>query len=116
MGAGGRADAPTTTGKLKYELVDGQTTATYVYATYPLKFLHPRGTIRQGFGTYVTVRRPSTVVYPLGALSEVLTAACVAQYILGYGGGLVGGDNVSVDCELAPEATGAFSSPNFIPK
>lgn len=53
--ADGVADAPKTTGKLKYELVDGQTAATYVYATYPLKFLHPRGTIRQGFGTYVTV-------------------------------------------------------------
>jgi hypothetical protein len=55
MGADGVADAPKTTGKLKYELVDGQTAATYVYATYPLKFLHPRGTVRQGFGTYVTV-------------------------------------------------------------
>ncbi|KAF4323237.1 hypothetical protein BBO99_00003035 [Phytophthora kernoviae] len=43
------------TGKLKYNVVEGQTTATHVYATYPLKFLHPRRTIHQGFDTYITV-------------------------------------------------------------
>eukprot|EP00644_Phytophthora_capsici_P011072 jgi/Phyca11/506147/fgenesh2_kg.PHYCAscaffold_18_\ len=68
------------TGKLKYELVEGCTTATHVYATYPLKFLHPRRTIHQGFDTYIT-------------------------YILGYGGGLVGGDSVVVDCELGPNTS-----------
>ncbi|EEY64206.1 uncharacterized protein PITG_02749 [Phytophthora infestans T30-4] len=66
-----------TTGKLKYELVEGRTTATHVYATYPLKFLHPRRTIHQSFDTYIT-------------------------YILGYGGGLVGGDSIVVECELGP--------------
>lgn len=63
------------TGKLKYEVVEGRTTATHVYATYPLKFLHPRRTIHQGFDTYIT-------------------------YVLGYGGGLVGGDSVVVECQL----------------
>ncbi|KAF1776266.1 Casein kinase II, regulatory subunit, beta-sheet [Phytophthora cactorum] len=46
-----------TNGKLKYELVEGCTTATHVYATYPLKFLHPRRTIHQSFDTYITVQR-----------------------------------------------------------
>lgn len=44
------------TGTLKYECVQGKTAATYVYATYPLKFLHPRRTVRQGFDTFITVR------------------------------------------------------------
>uniref|UniRef100_M4BNI9 Urease accessory protein UreD n=1 Tax=Hyaloperonospora arabidopsidis (strain Emoy2) TaxID=559515 RepID=M4BNI9_HYAAE len=66
-----------TTGKLRYEVVEGRTAATYVYATYPLKFLHPRHTIHQDFDTYIT-------------------------YILGYGGGLVGGDSIAVQCEVGP--------------
>ncbi|POM57417.1 UreD domain containing hypothetical protein [Phytophthora palmivora] len=69
-----------TTGKLKYEVVEGRTAATHVYATYPLKFLHPRRSIHQSFDTYIT-------------------------YILGYGGGLVGGDSVIVDCELGPNTS-----------
>ncbi|KAH7488636.1 hypothetical protein KRP22_008728 [Phytophthora ramorum] len=80
---GGGADTTSesqATGKLKYEVVEGRTTATYVYATYPLKFLHPRRTIHQGFDTYIT-------------------------YILGYGGGLVGGDSVVVECELASDTS-----------
>lgn len=44
-------------GKLKYERVEGKTTPTHVYATYPLKFLHPRGTVRQGYDTFITVSR-----------------------------------------------------------
>jgi hypothetical protein len=43
-------------GQLKYEVVAGKTALAYAYATYPLKFLHPRRTIRQGFDTFVTVR------------------------------------------------------------
>ncbi|KAG6580360.1 Urease accessory protein UreD [Phytophthora cinnamomi] len=82
---GGSADAlnpseSRTTGKLKYEVVEGRTTATHVYATYPLKFLHPQRTIHQGFDTAIT-------------------------YVLGYGGGLVGGDSVIVECELAPSTS-----------
>ncbi|KAE9047951.1 hypothetical protein PR003_g918 [Phytophthora rubi] len=69
-----------TTGKLKYEVVEGRTTATHVYATYPLKFLHPQRAIHQGFDTSIT-------------------------YILGYGGGLVGGDSVVVECELGPNTS-----------
>lgn len=42
-------------GKLTYERVEGTTTPTHVYATYPLKFLHPRGTVRQGYDTFITV-------------------------------------------------------------
>ncbi|KAG7400753.1 hypothetical protein PHYBOEH_004559 [Phytophthora boehmeriae] len=68
------------TGKLKYDVVEGRTTATHVYATYPLKFLHPRRTIHQGFDTYIT-------------------------YILGYGGGLVGGDSVVVECDLGDDTS-----------
>lgn len=64
-----------TTGKLKYEVVEGRTTATHVYATYPLKFLHPQRSIHQRFDTHIT-------------------------YVLSYGGGLVGGDSVIVECEL----------------
>ncbi|CAH0475589.1 unnamed protein product [Peronospora belbahrii] len=66
--------------KLKYEVVEGRTTATYVYATYPVKFLHPRRIINQRFDTYIT-------------------------YILGYGGGLVAGDSVVVECELGHDTT-----------
>ncbi|TDH68456.1 hypothetical protein CCR75_000129 [Bremia lactucae] len=68
------------TGKLKYELVQGRTTPTYVYATYPLKFLHPRRSVHQGFDACIT-------------------------YILGYGGGLVGRDCVVVECELGPNTS-----------
>lgn len=48
-------------GMLKYELVEGRTAATYVFATYPLKFLHPRRAVQQGFDTFITVSasRPS---------------------------------------------------------
>ncbi|CAI5722513.1 hypothetical protein KXD40_004448 [Peronospora effusa] len=74
-----------TTGKLKYEAVEGRTAATYVYATYPLKFLHPRRTIDQNFDTYIT-------------------------YILGYGGGLVGGDSIVIECELGPDTTVVLST------
>ena len=52
---GKREERPT--GKLKYEVVEGRTAATHVYATYPLKFLHPRRTIHQDFDTYITVRQ-----------------------------------------------------------
>ncbi|DBA01367.1 TPA: hypothetical protein N0F65_001606 [Lagenidium giganteum] len=68
------------TGILKYERVEGKTTATMVYATYPLKFLHPQRSIRSGHDTCVT-------------------------YILGYGGGLVSGDTVELECSVAPDAT-----------
>ncbi|OWZ17639.1 Urease accessory protein [Phytophthora megakarya] len=68
------------TGKLKYEVVEGRTAATHVYATYPLKFLHPRRSIHQRFDTFLT-------------------------YMLGYGGGLVGGDSVVVECELGPHTS-----------
>ncbi|TMW55839.1 hypothetical protein Poli38472_008487 [Pythium oligandrum] len=67
-------------GQLKYEVVAGRTNLTYAYATYPLKFLHPRRTIRQGFDTFVT-------------------------YLLGYGGGLVGGDVVALECEVTEGAS-----------
>ncbi|KAG6974824.1 hypothetical protein JG687_00000156 [Phytophthora cactorum] len=80
-----------TNGKLKYELVEGCTTATHVYATYPLKFLHPRRTIHQSFDTYITVQR--------------YTPSLLLCYILGYGGGLVGGDSVVVECELGPDTS-----------
>lgn len=43
-------------GELRYERVEGATAATRVFATYPLKFLHPRGAVRQGFDTFLTVR------------------------------------------------------------
>lgn len=43
-------------GELTYECVEGKTAATRVYATYPLKFLHPRGAVRQGYDTFITVR------------------------------------------------------------
>ncbi|CEG38327.1 urease accessory protein d isoform 1 [Plasmopara halstedii] len=68
------------TGKLKYEVVEGRTTATCVYAKYPLKFLHPRQAIHQSFDTYIT-------------------------YLLSYGGGLVGGDSVSVECDLGSDTS-----------
>ncbi|KAI9912254.1 hypothetical protein PsorP6_009331 [Peronosclerospora sorghi] len=42
------------TGTLKYEVVQGRTSATLVYATYPLKFLHPLRTIHPSIDTYVT--------------------------------------------------------------
>ncbi|ETK74297.1 hypothetical protein L915_18850 [Phytophthora nicotianae] len=80
MGEPATSKEAQTTGKLKYELVEGRTAATHVYATYPLKFLHPRRTIHQRFDTYIT-------------------------YILGYGGGLVGGDSVVVECELGPDTS-----------
>jgi urease accessory protein UreH len=53
--AASAANEAKATGKLKYEVVEGRTNATHVYATYPLKFLHPRRTIHQGFDTYITV-------------------------------------------------------------
>lgn len=55
MGESTDASESRTTGKLKYEVVEGRTTATHVYATYPLKFLHPQRTIHQGFDTSITV-------------------------------------------------------------
>ncbi|TYZ64312.1 hypothetical protein PybrP1_002277 [[Pythium] brassicae (nom. inval.)] len=67
-------------GELHYERVEGATTATHVFATYPLKFLHPRGAVRQGFDTFLT-------------------------YVLGYGGGLVGGDAIDIECHVGADAT-----------
>lgn len=52
-------------GMLKYELVEGHTAATYVFATYPLKFLHPRRAVRQGFDTFITVSDPILLLSPL---------------------------------------------------
>ena len=33
---------------------------------------------------------------------------CFVQYILGYGGGLVGGDSIVVECELGPGTAGTM--------
>lgn len=44
-------------GKLAYARVCQRTTPQYVYASYPLKFLHPRCMAHPGFDTAVTVRR-----------------------------------------------------------
>ncbi|KAJ0405268.1 hypothetical protein ATCC90586_009775 [Pythium insidiosum] len=66
-------------GHLRYSVVAGRTNVTFAFASYPLKFLHPRGSVRLGHDTFVT-------------------------YMLGYGGGLVGGDAVDMDCSIDADA------------
>ncbi|CAK4666595.1 hypothetical protein AeMF1_012177 [Aphanomyces euteiches] len=74
--------SPRCTGELVFEQVSslGKTTATHEYVAYPLKFLHPSTMVPLSFPTAVTC-------------------------ILGYGGGLVGGDCTRMNVQVGPDAT-----------
>jgi hypothetical protein len=52
-----RQDEAQATGELIFELVEGKTRATHMYATYPLKFLNPSAMVKKKYDTSVTVRK-----------------------------------------------------------
>ncbi|KAF0694101.1 Aste57867_14987 [Aphanomyces stellatus] len=71
---------PHHTGELIFERQQGRTVATHEYVAYPLKFLHPTAMITPGMPTAVTC-------------------------ILGYGGGLVGGDSTHMHVQVRAHAS-----------
>ena len=52
----GEEEPETSVTILQYESVEGKTKPVYVYASYPLKFLHPTHMVQPGHDTCVTVR------------------------------------------------------------
>ncbi|CAM9461275.1 unnamed protein product, partial [Ascophyllum nodosum] len=71
------------TGELSFEHVQGKTVITTAYSRYPLKFV---------------------------SATRACQGACAWVYFLGYGGGAVCGDNVTVRCHVNQDCTAALTT------
>eukprot|EP00752_Nemacystus_decipiens_P009832 g8771.t1 len=71
------------TGELQFEFVQGKTACTTTYARYPIKFV---------------------------SATRAADAGCAWVYTLGYGGGAVCGDQVTITCRVAEKSTAALTT------
>lgn len=76
----------------------GSCTFTSIYASFPLKLLHPRGSSQDASVRVAKLRE-------LTAASANAAKAVAALYVVGYGGGLVSGDSVSLDVDVGHHCT-----------